>query len=156
QMTACSIPYATRAADGSFGDRESLTSVWDVQWQHATVAVIALAGIRGATLRQAVTGTLQSHGMEKPIEEWGEAQLQQLITAAQCGLVDLVSHGLDWLLGPFAVTASLRQLIHAMSFVDRVRAGHVPGLPSTTDEFLPEFCQPFVVSPSLDTTTLLQ
>ncbi len=156
QMTACQIPYATKAEDGSFGDRESLTSVWDVQWQHATVAMIALAGTRGATLRQAAAGTLRSGGMEKPTEEWGEAQLHQLTTAAQCGLVETVSRGLEWLLGSFAITASLAQLMQAINFVDRVDSGHIPGLPSPTDEFLPEFCQPFLVAPNLDASTLLQ
>ncbi len=156
QLVVCQIPYAKRADDGSVGDRESLTSVWDVHWQHGTQAMIALAGTRGATLRQAAEGTLRSQGMEKPTAEWELAQLQQVIVAANCGFVDLVQKGLKWLLGSFSTTASLAELMQALSFVDRVRSGHIPGLPSASDEFLPAFCEAFVPPEGLSTSTLLQ
>ena len=156
QMNICQIPYAARAEDGSAGDRESLTSVWDVQWQHATAAMIALAGTRGTTLRQAAEGMLRLRGMDRPVEEWGEVHLVQLTSAAQGNLVQLVSTGLAWLLGSFTSTASLPQLMYAMNFVDRVHSGHIPGLPSPTDDVMPAFCLPFHAPENLDITTLLQ
>ncbi|MDB5385633.1 MAG: hypothetical protein JWM11_1279 [Planctomycetaceae bacterium] len=156
QLQACQIPYASRADAGSVGDRESLTSVWDVQWQHTTVATIALAGTRGATLRQAAEGLLRLSGMEKPVTEWGEAQLQQLMQAANCGLSDLVQKGLGWLLGEFPRSASLTQLMQAMHFVDRICSGHIPGLPLPQDDYLPAFCQPLTETGGLSTTPLLQ
>jgi Mg-chelatase subunit ChlD len=156
QMLACQIPYAARAEDGGFGDRESLTAIFDVQWQHSTAATIALAGTRGATLRQAAEGVLRTSGMEKPVAEWGDLQLQQLMTAARCGFTDLVRKGLDWLLGSFPATASLAQLMAAMHFIDRVRSGHIPGMPSPTDEILPAFCQPFTYEGDVNATALLQ
>jgi Mg-chelatase subunit ChlD len=156
QLNVCQIPYAKRAEDGSVGHRESLTSVWDVQWQHATVATIALAGTRGATLRQAAEGTLHSSGMEQPTSEWEDAQLSNVMLAAECGFSDLVRKGMNWLLGSFATTASLAKLTQAMHFIDRIRSGHIPGLPSLSDEFLPAICQPFDVVDDFNTTPLLQ
>ena len=156
QLKVCQIPYAKRAEDGSVGHRESLTSVWDVQWQHATVATIALAGTRGATLRQAAEGTLRSSGMEKPTSEWEDAQLSSVMQAAECGFSDLVRKGINWMLGSFAATASLAKLTQAMHFIDRMRSGHIPGLPSPSDDFISAVCQPFDVSDDLNATPLLQ
>lgn len=118
--------------------------------------MIALAGTRGATLRQAAEGTLRSQGMEKSTTEWEIAQLPQVIIAANCGFAHLVHKALDWLLGSFSTTASLAELMQALNFVDRVRLGHIPGLPSTFDAFLPAFCKAFVTPPGLSTSALLQ
>ncbi|MFO0999893.1 MAG: DUF5682 family protein [Planctomycetaceae bacterium] len=156
QLNVCQIPYATRANDGSVGDRESLTSVWDVQWQHATHAMIALAGTRGVTLKQAAEGTLRSQGLKKDVSEWECTQLSQLLTVANCGFADLLKKGLGWLFGAFSTSASLAQLLRAMDLLDRIRSGHIPALPSPLDDFLPEFCQPFVSEMDLNVWPLLQ
>lgn len=156
QLAVCQIPYATRAEDGGAANRESLTSVWDVQWHHATEAMIALAGTRGATLRQAAEGTLRSQGLEKPVDEWECAQLPQLVTAARCGFSDILTKGLAWLFGGFSTAASLAQLMEAMDLLDRIRSGHIPALPSAADDFLPAFCQPYVSEVDLNVWPLLQ
>jgi Mg-chelatase subunit ChlD len=156
QLRVCQIPYASRTDEGNVGDRESLTSVWDVQWQHTTAATIALAGTRGATLRQAAEGFLRLSGMEQPLSEWGEDQLQQLTAAAGCGLTNLVEKGLSWLFGGFALSASLPQLMQAMHFVDRLVSGHIPGMPRPQDDFLPAVSQPLRPAAGVNTTPLLQ
>lgn len=143
RMALCQIPYAKRAEDGSVGDRESLTSVWDIQWEHATAAMIALTGLRGATLQQAAEGILRNRGLNKPQSEWSNSEFDAILLAAECGFHDLVATGVEWMLSDFSNVASLSQLVGAMQFVDRLTNGHIPALPRPGDEYLPEFCQPF-------------
>ena len=155
QLQVCQIPYATPEADGSAGDRESLTSVWTVKWENSTAAMIALSSARGVTLRQAASGAVQKQWMIEE-SEWGADQLQAVHVAAECGFGDVVLRGLNWINGAFASSASLAELTVALSFADRVVMGHYPGLPSVDDQYLSEFCEPFLLPDSLSTVGLLQ
>jgi len=155
QLLVCQIPYATPGEDGSAGDRESLTTLWTVKWEHGTAAMISLSSARGATLRQVAQGVLRQH-FTADVSEWGRPQLDALQQAAACGLGDFVTMGVDWIVGPFADTAGLGELTQAMSFIDRVTSGHYAGLPSPDDAIRPRYCQPFVVPAGLSSSGLLQ
>lgn len=155
QLLVCQISYASPADDGSAGDRESLTSVWTVKWEHSTAAMISLSAARGATLRQVAEGTLRRHFCREQ-SEWGREQLKALDVAARCGFGPLVVDGLDWIDGSFAETAGLAELTSAMSFVDRVESGHYAGLPATDDSFRERYCQAFVVPDGPSSSGLLQ
>lgn len=156
RMALCQIPYAKRAEDGSVGDRESLTSVWDIQWEHATAAMIALTGLRGATLQQAAEGILRNRGLNRSQSEWSNSEFDAILLAAECGFHNLVATGVEWMLSDFANVASLSQLVGAMQFVDRLTNGHIPALPRPGDEYLPEFCQPFELRGHWQSSVLLQ
>jgi len=96
RLNVCHIPYAQPAADGSAGDRESLTSVWTVKWDNTTAAMIALSSAKGATLAQAAEGTLRM-SLAADTSDWGMAELHTFRTAAECGFGTLVNDGLNWI-----------------------------------------------------------
>lgn len=156
RMGLCQIPYAKRAEDGAAGDRESLTSVWDIQWEHATAAMIALTGLRGATLEQAAEGLLRSRRLNKPEAEWTNSEFMAIQQAADCGFQDLVKLGVEWLLRDYSKIASLDQLVLGMQFLDRICNGHVAALPRPTDEYRPDFCSAFVPESHWNARALLQ
>ncbi|MCA9063566.1 MAG: VWA domain-containing protein [Planctomycetaceae bacterium] len=155
QLNLLRIPYATPAADGSARDRQSLTTVWDVEWTSATAAMISLSAARGATLKQAAHGLLEQ-SFRQPEADWGCEQLAAVRAAAECGLNELVLRGLRWIGGSFAGSARLGALAEAMHLVDQLASAHIPGLPSEGDLFLPEFCQPFSIPGGLNTAALLE
>ncbi|MDA1015314.1 MAG: DUF5682 family protein, partial [Planctomycetota bacterium] len=156
RLSACGVPYASPVEPEQGLSRENLTEVWDVEWQHATAAMIELSSARGATLRQATSGALHAAGLNADVEDWTVEQLVPLMTAARCGLPEVVEDGLDWLMGSFTLTAGLPELTRGMEFVERLRAGHVPGLPpAVADEFQPHV-QSFALPVGVHTTPLLQ
>ncbi|MCA9037978.1 MAG: hypothetical protein KDA91_22790, partial [Planctomycetaceae bacterium] len=155
QLLVCRIPYAEPEDDGGFGDRESLTTVWTLKWQNSTAAMISLSSARGTTLRQAAEGILRQSLLE-PQSEWGMTQLETFSQAATCGLGELVRTGLDWIHGSFSDSATLPELTKAMSLIDPIRSGHIPGLPHPNAAFRTDFCQAFAVPQSVTTSALLQ
>lgn len=156
RLSACGIPYAKPAETQTLSHRENLTEVWDVSWQHATAAMVELSAARGATLQQATSGALHMAGLNVPLDDWTAEQFAPLTQAARCGLGDVVSVGLKWLVGPFLLSAGLAELTQAMVFVERVRAGHLPGLPLKPEDEWPPFTQVFQMPSELHTTPLLQ
>ena len=156
RLTACGVPYASPVESELGLTRENLTEVWDIEWQHASAAMIELSSARGATLRQATAGVLTASGLSADTQDWTVEQLVPLMTAARCGLAEVVEFGLDWLMGPFTLTAGLAELTRGMEFVERLRAGHIPGLPpNVEDEFQPHV-QSFKLPAEVHTTPLLQ
>ncbi len=156
RMIAAGIPYGTPAETEDLAHRENLTEVWDVSWQHATSAMLELSAARGATLSQVATGVLLSAGLNSPMDDWTAEQLGPLMHAARCGLGSLVTTGLRWLMGPFLLSAKLSELTRAMEFVERLRSGHIPGLPSEEDEIYPGVVEVFQVPENVHALPLLQ
>ena len=156
QLQLCQIPYAQPVQFENDTHRENLTEVWDVSWTHATAAMMELSATRGATLQQAVLGYFHQSGLQSAVEDWTLEQLPDLRNAAQCGMNEIVSKGIDWLLGPFTLTANLSALANAMDLLDRICAGHIPGLPQTEDQTWPGITKPFPIPTQIDTSSLLQ
>lgn len=156
RMAACGIPYAKVVETDSGSSRENLTEVWDVSWQHATAAMIELSAARGATLRQAALGAIKSDGLKADIEDWTAEHLRPLMTAARCGLPEVLDIGLAWLMGPFAMQAGLADLTLGMEFIERLRSGHVAGLPTSDEDTWAPYVQIFQLPTSVTATPLLQ
>lgn len=116
RLDYCGVDYAAHRDSG-----ESLTQVWSLDWTPHSVAGVEMAGLRGVTLAQAARGALLDP--EAPL-------LGRLVGAAECALPDLVAQLLDELSGDFLATATLTQLLGAISLLDRLKLGQIPGLPS--------------------------
>ena len=155
QLCVCQIPYATAQTTDTAAGRENLTSVWMLEWTNATAATIALSASKGVTLEQAARGTLTSR-LPSDITDYSIAELTTFETAAECGFHDLVNLGLTWITGSFAVAASLSELVQAMTFLDRLTAGHIAGMPNDISSCPTEMCQVFQPSADTDTRPLLQ
>lgn len=155
QLNVCQIPYATAQGLDESNTRENLTSVWTIEWTNATAATIALSSSKGVTLEQAARGTLRSQ-LPPDVGDYSAAQLVTFQTAAECGFSDMVQQGLEWITGPFAQSASLGELVSAMAFLDRLRFGHIAGMPTESDTCPDELCQVFTLPKGTDTRHLLQ
>jgi len=136
RMRACGIPYATEQAGQAVGGVESLTTSWRVMFTPATEAVIELAGLRGVTLRQAATGALRAEAARLAGDDkLGAHALVALTTAAaDSGAGELVAEWLAELAGPRLAEATLAELIALVGLDDRIRAGHVVGLPARAED----------------------
>ena len=156
RLQTCGIPYATPIRSEDDSVRENLTEVWEVEWQHATAALLELKAAGGATLVQATVGALSSEEPEDEDEKWAAEHLSRLECAARCGLSELVKQGLAELMGPYLLSAGLSELTLAMQFVERVRTGHIPGLPLSEEDARAPFVQLFQVPPDVHTAPLLQ
>lgn len=137
RLVALDIPYAKPADTLD----DTLTHAWRVKWEPATDAGLALAGAFGATLEQATTGVLLRARPRDDGEDGvaAQAELDWLLSVAECGLVELARSALDDLtvdptsrrgggVGGFASRAGLPALVTAVALVDRIARGHVPGL----------------------------
>ncbi len=156
RLIAAGIPYGKPAEALDLAHRDNLTEVWDVSWQHATAAMIELSRARGATLAQVATGSLLAAGLNTPMDDWTTEQLGPLLQAARCGLSDLVRSGLAWLMGPFLLSAKLSELTRAMEFVERLKSGHIPGLPADEAGAYSPYVETFHVPKTVHTMPLLQ
>ena len=155
RLAALGIPYAKRADSGQSQLGENLTEVWDVSWQHATLAMLELSAARGATLLQAVAGLVVQRDQEPEPQE-PERTLATLELAARCGLLEATRRGLQQLMGPYVLTARLGELTAAMQIVEAIRLGHVPALPLAEEECWEGHVQRFEMPAGVHTAPLLQ
>jgi Mg-chelatase subunit ChlD len=156
RMIAAGIPYGKPAEAEDIAHRDNLTEVWDVAWGHATSAMVELSAAKGATLAQVASGELLRAGLNVHKDDWTAEQLQPLLQAARCGLGELVQSGLGWLMGPFISRATLAELMEGITFIERLRSGHIPGLPAEESEAYPPFVDVFHVPDTIHTTPLLE
>ncbi|MER7004186.1 DUF5682 family protein [Dactylosporangium sp. NPDC000555] len=132
QLAACRIPYAENTAVEGTAGVDALTTRWTVEWTPGTEAMLGVAGIRGVTLAQAAEGALRERrradeGAEGPTA----AQIiAGLAAAAECGLPGLAGERLTELAEQIPASATLEELMTALALLDRLRNGHVPGLPA--------------------------
>ncbi|WP_420882388.1 DUF5682 family protein [Streptomyces barkulensis] len=96
----------------------------------ATEAMLTAAGARGVTPAQAAEGVLRERRrLER--EEGGPTAaqaLEGLRQAAQCGLAGLADERLGEVADVLPRTGTLPELLAGLALLDRLRAGHVPGL----------------------------
>jgi hypothetical protein len=142
RLERCGVPYAS-----SRESVDTLTQVWSLEWTPASVAGIEIAGFRGVTLAQAARGALLDP--ESPL-------LSRLWGAAECALGDLAEQLLRELEQDFLSTANLRTLLQAITTVDRIRLGQVPGLPDQSCGVDPVPVQAFRFDPSEIRNTLVK
>ncbi|WP_312871176.1 DUF5682 family protein, partial [Streptomyces lonarensis] len=132
RLTVCGVPYAEPRDVAGTGGADALTVRWELRWTPATAAVLTAATVRGVTAAQAAEGVLRErHRAER--DEGGPTAAQILTglhDAAACGTTALADERLTETADLLPGCATLPELLSALSLVDRVRSGHIPGLPA--------------------------
>ncbi|NJP66119.1 DUF5682 family protein, partial [Streptomyces spiramenti] len=132
RLSVCGVPYGAPREVAGTGGADALTSRWEIRWTPATAAVLVAATVRGVTAAQAAEGVLRErHRTER--DEGGPTAAQiltGLADAAACGVAPLADERLAETADLLPGCAALPELLTGLSLVDRVGAGHVPGLPA--------------------------
>ncbi|WP_371775316.1 DUF5682 family protein [Streptomyces sp. NBC_01438] len=138
RLTVCGIPYAQEQQVTGAAGTEGLTTRWQVRWTPATGAMLTAAGARGVTPVQAAEGVLrQRHAAECAADGPTAAQVVRGLTeAAECGLPALAGERLTELAAVLPASGTLPELLGGLDLLDRIDAGHLPGL-SASDGLLP-------------------
>ncbi|SOD88942.1 VWA domain containing CoxE-like protein [Streptomyces sp. Ag109_G2-15] len=135
RLTVCAVPYAEPKEVTGAGGTEALTSRWEVRWTPATAAMLTAAGVRGVTPAQAAEGLLRERRRTEQDEGGPTAAqaLRGLEQAAECGLPDLADERLDDTAEVLPNSGTLPELLAGLALLDRVRTGHIAGLPADGD-----------------------
>ncbi|WP_420706386.1 DUF5682 family protein [Streptomyces sp. CcalMP-8W] len=130
RLTVCGIPYAQEQEVTGAAGSEGLTTRWQVRWTPATAAMLTAAGARGVTPAQAAEGVLRGrHAAERAEGGPTAAQVVRGLTeAAECGLPALAEERLAELAAVLPASGTLPELLAGLDLLDRVAAGHLPGL----------------------------
>ncbi|MFE2977301.1 DUF5682 family protein [Streptomyces sp. NPDC059258] len=134
RLTVCGIPYAREQEVTGAAGGEGLTTRWQVRWTPATAAMLTAAGARGVTPAQAAEGVLrQRHAAERAAGGSTAAQVVGgLAEAAACGLPALADERLTELAAVLPESGTLPELLAGLDLLDRIDAGHLPGLATST------------------------
>jgi Mg-chelatase subunit ChlD len=135
RLSACNVVYAEERASAGVGGRDAITRSWTVRWQPATAATLAFAGAHGVTLEQAATGSVrrQWHAADAADELTPAVVLALVARAAECGAVALVREWVGAMPHLYLPHAGLDDVVAAHGLLERISAGHVPGLPADDD-----------------------
>ncbi|MEU8004606.1 DUF5682 family protein [Catellatospora sp. NPDC049111] len=132
RLAACGVAYAEPiAGDGGAGGVDAITTRWRLQWTPHTEAGIEVAGLRGVTLEQATEGALGERRRRETADGGPSAAevVEGLHAAAVCGLPALAGRRLAEVAAVVPAQGSLTEAMAALALLDRLRHGHVPGLP---------------------------
>ncbi|MFJ3792628.1 DUF5682 family protein [Kitasatospora sp. NPDC090091] len=131
RLTACGVPYGEPVAGTGAGGIETIGTRWQLQWAPATAAMLTVAGTRGVTPAQAAEGALRERLRREQQADGptGRDVLQGLADAAACGLPALADARLTQLTAVLPESGTLPELLDGLALLDRLTAGHVPGLP---------------------------
>ncbi|MEW2632577.1 DUF5682 family protein [Streptomyces sp. NPDC048389] len=130
RLTVCAVPYGEAKEVLAAGGAEALTSRWEVRWTPATAAMLTAAGVRGVTPAQAAEGVLRERRRAE-LDAGGTTSAQTLdglAKAAACGLPALADERIEDIAEVLPLSAALSELLAGLALLDRLRAGHVPGL----------------------------
>ncbi|WP_250298208.1 DUF5682 family protein [Streptomyces sp. A 4/2] len=132
RLTACRVPYGEETRVTGAGDAVALTTRWTVTWSPATAAMLDVAGVHGVTPEQAAAGMLRRRRTAERQQGGPTAAevLAGLSEAAHCGLPGLAAERLAETAELLPRTGTLSELLDGMALLDRIGAGHVPGLPN--------------------------
>ncbi|MFF8195566.1 DUF5682 family protein [Streptomyces bobili] len=135
RLTVCGVPYGEAKEVVGAGGAEAVTSRWEVRWTPATAAMLTAAGVRGVTAAQAAEGVLRERRrLER--DEGGPTAAQALdglAGAAECGLTALADERLADIAEVLPLAGTLPELLAGLALLDRLRAGHIPGLGEDED-----------------------
>ncbi|MEV0573250.1 DUF5682 family protein [Streptomyces sp. NPDC050392] len=156
RLTVCGIPYAQEQGVTGAAGTEGLTTRWQVRWTPATAAMLTAAGARGVTPAQAAAGLLrQRHAAERAEGGPTAAQVVRGLTqAAECGLPALADERLAELAAVLPASGTLPELLTGLDLLDRIQAGHLPGLTEPDGPSAPEatVSDPDTTASGLDAT----
>ncbi|MFE6286610.1 DUF5682 family protein [Streptomyces sp. NPDC057877] len=135
RLEVCAVPYGQAKEVVGAGGADALTSRWEVRWTPATAAMLTAAGVRGVTAAQAAEGVLRERRRAERDEGGPTAAhtLTGLEQAARCGLTALADERLDDVADVLPQAGTLPELLAALALLDRLRAGHIPGLDADSD-----------------------
>ena len=131
RLAMCQVPYARPESVVGVGGVDALGTSWWVHWTPATDATIALAGLRGVTLAQAAEGRLRTV-RAREVADGGPTAAQSLVgfaAAAACGLPAALAVRIGDVAEVVCHGGTLPEIVVGIDQVERLRAGHVPGLP---------------------------
>ncbi|WP_211247346.1 vWA domain-containing protein [Cryptosporangium arvum] len=131
RLGVCRVSYASTTEVTGVGGGDGLTTRWQVGWTPSTEAALDVAGIHGVTLAQAAEGALRAR-RRRHVDAGGPTAgeaVELFVVAAECGLVRAAAQYLTALAAIAPATGTLPELLSALAALDRVRLGHVPGLP---------------------------
>ncbi|MFW3477026.1 vWA domain-containing protein [Streptomyces microflavus] len=130
RLTVCGIPYAQEQGVTGAAGSEGLTTRWQVRWTPATAAMLTAAGARGVTPAQAAEGVLRQRRAAERAEGGPTAAqvVRGLTEAAECGLPALADERLTELADVLPASGTLPELLTGLDLLDRIDAGHLPGL----------------------------
>ncbi|GHF38723.1 hypothetical protein GCM10018783_04010 [Streptomyces griseosporeus] len=135
RMTVCGVPYGEPRDVVGAGGADAITSRWEVRWTPATAAMLTTAGVRGVTLAQAAEGVLREQRRAQH-DEGGPTAAQALTglgQAAECGLERLADERLEEVAEILPQAGTLPELLTGLALLDRLSAGHIPGLAPNAD-----------------------
>ncbi len=133
RLAACGVAYGTEVLSSGPGATETLTRIWDLQWQPATEAMLELA--MGVTLASAAFGALRARARDLGEDGLSCAnRLRLLEDSAECGIAALISERFAELGGSFLEEATLQELLAAQELSARLAAGHIAGAGSTPED----------------------
>ncbi|WP_436773255.1 DUF5682 family protein [Yinghuangia sp. YIM S09857] len=136
RLAVCRIPYAEADEVVGAGGADALTTRWRIRWSPSTAAMLDVAGVRGVTPEQAAEGVLRDRH-RRELEEEGPTAAQVLAgleQAAECGLEVLAAERVREVGEILPAYASLPELLTGLALLDRVGAGHIPGLDQAPKE----------------------
>ncbi|MFJ8701082.1 vWA domain-containing protein [Streptomyces ardesiacus] len=138
RLTVCGVPYAEARGVVGTGGAETLTTRWEVRWTPATEAMLSAVGVHGVTPAQAAEGVLRERWRAERDDGGPTAAqtLDGLRQAAECGLPELADARLAETADVLPGAATLPELLDGLGLLDRLRAGHVPGLGADEDRAL--------------------
>lgn len=130
RLAACGVPYGEPVSGVGAGGTETLGARWRVHWTPTVAAMLTIAGTRGVTPVQAAEGALRERLRREQQVDGPTARevLQGLADAAACGLPALADTRLAQLTAVLPQSGTLPELLDALALLDRLAAGHVPGL----------------------------
>ncbi|MER8193382.1 DUF5682 family protein [Streptomyces microflavus] len=140
RLTVCGIPYAQEQGVTGAAGSEGLTTRWQVRWTPATAAMLTAAGARGVTPAQAAEGVLRQRRAADRAEGGPTAAqvVRGLTEAAECGLPALADERLSELADVLPASGTLPELLTGLDLLDRIDAGHLPGLAATDGPSAPD------------------
>ncbi|MGW3043546.1 vWA domain-containing protein [Kitasatospora sp. NPDC001159] len=124
RLTTCGVPYADPVPTTGPGGTETLGTRWRLHWTPATAAMLTVAATRGVTPDQAAEGILRTHLNDDPTPR---EIIDGLTAAASCALPTLTATRLTQLTTTLPTSATLPDLLDALTLLDRLTAGHFPG-----------------------------
>ncbi|MFJ2776750.1 DUF5682 family protein [Kitasatospora sp. NPDC087315] len=130
RLAACGVPYGEPVAGTGAGGTETLGTRWQVRWTPAVAAMLTVAGTRGVTPAQAAEGALRERLRRERQADGPTARevVQGLADAAACGLPALADTRLAQLTAVLPESGTLPELLDGLALLDRLTAGHIPGL----------------------------
>jgi hypothetical protein len=140
RLTLCGIPYAQEQGVAGAAGGEGLTTRWQVRWTPATAAMLTAAGARGVTPAQAAEGVLRQRQAAERAEGGPTAAqvVRGLTEAAECGLPALADERLTDLAAVLPASGTLPELLAGLDLLDRLDAGHLPGLAAPDGSSVPD------------------